>query len=424
MIDIIVPVANQEGTKMIVQTWLKGLGERISKNDPIVEMETDKVMLEVEAPGDGVISEILIESGTEVEPGTLLGRISTSSEQLKSKVEGIQEPESFNHSESAAKPPLINGSGSLISSAKGAGHPIRLSPSVRRFVAKYDLDVSGAVGTGKGGRLTLCDVKAIKETLDKAKVIDDSADSLQESIDLEDPTPTHSTETVCIKHSQMRRAIAKHMSRSVAVAPHVTAVFEADFSAIAAHRTKHKEAFASKGVKLTYTAYFIMACVSAMKVAPEVNSRWHDDHLEVFSALNIGVGTALERKGLIVPVIKNTQDKNLMGIAKSLQNITTKARSNQLSPSDLQDGTFTLSNYGTGRTLLATPIIINQPQSAILGIGSLEKRVVVKTIDGQDVLAIRPMAYVSLTIDHRVLDGYQANLWLTNFVETLENWSS
>ncbi|MBL4671331.1 MAG: 2-oxo acid dehydrogenase subunit E2, partial [Arenicella sp.] len=188
------------------------------------------------------------------------------------------------------------------------------------------------------------------------------------------------------------------------------------------HRAAFKEDFASRGVKLSYTAYILMACAEAMKVAPEINSQWHADAVEIFSDVNIGVGTALGDKGLVVPVISRVQERNIFGIAKELQNITTKARDNKLKPADMRGGTFTISNHGVSGSLLASPIIINQPQSAILGVGKLEKRVVVRSMDGQDIMVIKPMAYVSLTIDHRVIDGHQTNAWLSEFVSTLENW--
>jgi 2-oxoglutarate dehydrogenase E2 component (dihydrolipoamide succinyltransferase) len=220
----------------------------------------------------------------------------------------------------------------------------------------------------------------------------------------------------------MRLAIAEHMSRSVATAPHVTAIFEADFSAIAAHRRAHKAAFEARGVALTYTAYIVAAAVEAMKVSPRVNSRWFDDRLEVYSDVNIGVGTALEDKGLIVPVIHRAQTLSLSGIAERLQETTAKARTGRLAPADVKGGTFSISNHGVSGSLVATPIIINQPQSAILGVGKLEKRVVVREVGGVDTIQIRPMAYVSLTIDHRAIDGHQTNAWLTRFVEVLETW--
>jgi 2-oxoglutarate dehydrogenase E2 component (dihydrolipoamide succinyltransferase) len=220
----------------------------------------------------------------------------------------------------------------------------------------------------------------------------------------------------------MRAAIATHMLQSMTTAPHVTAVFEADFSAIMRHRDAHKAKLAAEGITLSYTAYIVSACVTAMRAVPEVNSRWHDDALEVFDDINIGVGTALGDKGLIVPVIHQAQHLSLAGIAAKLQDLTSRARSNTLNAADVRGGTFTISNHGVSGSLVAAPIIINQPQSAILGIGKLEKRVVVREVDGVDTIQIRPMAYVSLTIDHRALDGHQTNTWLNHFVQTLESW--
>jgi 2-oxoglutarate dehydrogenase E2 component (dihydrolipoamide succinyltransferase) len=225
-----------------------------------------------------------------------------------------------------------------------------------------------------------------------------------------------------VPHDKMRLRIAENMLSSVSQAPHVTAMFEADFSAIAAHRNRHKEDWAKKGVKLTYTAYLVAAAAEAMKVAPAINSRWHSDRLEIYDDVNIGVGTALGTKGLIVPVIPKVQQLSLKGIAAQLDQLTEKARAEKLGPSDIRGGTFTISNHGVSGSLFAAPIIINQPQSAILGVGKVQKRVVVREVSGIDTIQIRPMAYVSLTIDHRVVDGHQTNGWLSRFVELIENW--
>jgi 2-oxoglutarate dehydrogenase E2 component (dihydrolipoamide succinyltransferase) len=220
----------------------------------------------------------------------------------------------------------------------------------------------------------------------------------------------------------MRLKIAENMLASVTRAPHVTAMFEADFTAIMRHRERHKDAWAKKGVKLTYTAYIVAAAAEAMKVAPAINSRWHEDRIEIFDDVNIGVGTALGEKGLIVPVLRRVQTLNLKGIAAGLEELVEKARRERLTARDVSGGTFTISNHGVSGSLFAAPIIINQPQSAILGVGKLEKRVVVREVDGIDTIQIRPMAYVSLTIDHRVVDGHQTNAWLTRFVGLLEEW--
>jgi 2-oxoglutarate dehydrogenase E2 component (dihydrolipoamide succinyltransferase) len=210
----------------------------------------------------------------------------------------------------------------------------------------------------------------------------------------------------------------------VRVAPHVTAVFEADFSAIIAHRNAHKASFEKAGANLTFTAYFVAACVAAMKVAPAVNGRWFDDRIEIYDDVNIGIGTALGEKGLIVPVIRKAQTLPLLDIAKALTDLTERARAGKLSPADVRDGTFSISNHGVSGSLVASPIIINQPQSAILGVGKLEKRAVVREAGGVDRIEIRPMAYVSLTIDHCVIDAFQTNAWLARFVEALEGWAA
>ncbi|MGZ8337578.1 MAG: 2-oxo acid dehydrogenase subunit E2, partial [Allosphingosinicella sp.] len=236
------------------------------------------------------------------------------------------------------------------------------------------------------------------------------------------PAPTADIRSHFVPHDRMRLAIAQNMQRSVTEAPHVTAVFEADFSAIIAHREAHKAAFAKKGVKLTYTAYLVAAAAEAMKVAPAINSRWHDDRLELYDDINIGVGTALGSKGLIVPVLRQVQKLSLKGIASGLDDLIERARKEKLTGADVRGGTFTISNHGVSGSLFASPIIINQPQSAILGVGKLEKRVVVREIGGVDAIQIRPLAYVSLTIDHRVVDGHQTNAWLSRFVELLESW--
>jgi 2-oxoglutarate dehydrogenase E2 component (dihydrolipoamide succinyltransferase) len=225
-----------------------------------------------------------------------------------------------------------------------------------------------------------------------------------------------------VPHDTMRKRIAEHMAHSVQTAPHVTAVFETDFGAIGAHRAAHKNEFERQGANLTFTAYFVAACAVAMKAAPAVNGRWYDDRIDIYDDVNVGIGTSLGEKGLIVPVIHCTQTLSLFEIAKRLTALTEKARSGKLSQEDVRGGTFSISNHGVSGSLLASPIIINQPQSAILGVGKLQKRAIVREEGGTDKIEVRPMAYVTLTIDHRVIDAFQTNAWLSLFVNTLENW--
>jgi len=279
---------------------------------------------------------------------------------------------------------------------------------VKHAVLQHDIDPARIEGTGRGGRITRADVDRAVEAATRVEGVI--------------PAATGDIASHFLPHDRMRLAIAENMQRSVTEAPHVTAVFEADFSAVVAHREAHKASFAKKGVKLTYTAYLVAAAAEAMKVAPAINSRWHADRLELYDDVNIGVGTALGTKGLIVPVLRQVQRLSLKGIAAGLDELIEKARKEKLTAADIRGGTFTISNHGVSGSLFAAPIIINQPQSAILGVGKLDKRVVVREAGGVDTIQIRPMAYVSLTIDHRVVDGHQTNAWLSRFVEVVESW--
>ena len=226
-----------------------------------------------------------------------------------------------------------------------------------------------------------------------------------------------------VPHDTMRRRIAQHMVESLLhTAPHVTNVFQCDMSAVLADRAARKADFERRGLSLTLTAYFVAACVDALRAVPEANGRWSEEAILLRDRLDIGIATALEDRGLVVPVIRDAGALDLAGIAAALGVLVAKARSEALTPADLTGGSFTISNHGVSGSLLATPIVINQPQSAILGVGKLEKRAVVVTESGRDVVAIRPCCYVTLTIDHRVLDGFQANRFMEVFVRRLEGW--
>jgi 2-oxoglutarate dehydrogenase E2 component (dihydrolipoamide succinyltransferase) len=399
MIDIIVPL-ELEGAKAIVRNWLKKVGDTVALDDAVVELETDKVAQEVPAPVTGVLTEILMLSDAEAAPGAVLGRMRPAN-QAEAGAPSAAEPVQAAAPTTAAKTPAAR--------ATVTG----LSPSVRRAVQEHGVDPSAVAGSGRGGRVTRAD---IERAMAQASRFQPDAPVAPK------PAPSSAGGVRTVPHDRMRLAIAENMLGSVTVAPHVTAVFEADFSAVMAHRKTHKAAFEKAGVNLTFTAYMIAASVAAMRVAPTVNSRWHADRLEIFDDINIGVGAALGDKGLVVPVVQRAQDLSLQGIAGRLGDLIGRARDNRLTGADVRGGTFTISNHGTSGSLFASPIIINQPQSAILGVGKLEKRVVVREVAGQDTLQIRPMAYVSLTIDHRVLDGHQTNAWLSKFVETLEAW--
>jgi 2-oxoglutarate dehydrogenase E2 component (dihydrolipoamide succinyltransferase) len=438
MIDVLVP-EEQEGTQAVVRAWLKKVGDRVEVNDPLVELETDKVAMEVPAPVAGVLREILLEADAPAVPGAVLGRIAAEGEEGRVAPAQAGAP-------AGEKPGSLSPPGAP---AFAGATEMRLSPSVRRALLQHDIDPSRIEGTGRGGRITRADVDRAVEAATKVEAPSAAETAQPRVIPAEAGTPgregsaglpevpasagmtgreipvtaaTAGLRSHSVPHDRMRLRIAENMLSSVTRAPHVTAVFEADFSAIVAHRERHKAGWAKKGVKLTYSAYIVAAAAEAMKAAPAINSRWHDDRLEIFDDINIGVGTALGEKGLIVPVLRNVQTLSLKGIAAGLDELIEKARAEQLTAKDVSGGTFTLSNHGVSGSLFAAPIIINQPQAAILGIGKLEKRVVVREVGGTDAILIRPMAYVSLTIDHRVVDGHQTNAWLTRFVEVLEGW--
>jgi 2-oxoglutarate dehydrogenase E2 component (dihydrolipoamide succinyltransferase) len=221
----------------------------------------------------------------------------------------------------------------------------------------------------------------------------------------------------------MRRRIAEHMVHSLLhTAPHVTTVFEADMSAVLRDRERWRAECARRGAPLTLTAYFVQASVAAIRAVPEANSRWTDTALEIYTAMHIGIGTAVEGTGLVVPVLHDAQALDLFETARALDELITRARAGKLTPADVRGGTFTISNHGVSGSLLAAPIIIHQPQAAILGIGKLERRAVVVGSGAQEQIVVQPRCYVTLTLDHRVMDGHQANHFMQTFVQRLEQW--
>jgi 2-oxoglutarate dehydrogenase E2 component (dihydrolipoamide succinyltransferase) len=393
LIEVRVP-DEQEGTRAVVRAWLKAVGDAVAENEPLVELETDKVTQEVPAPAAGVLAEIILDTDAEAVPGALLARIST---------EGVGRASAA--AKAGAQERKLTSPGPRPS--PGNSHEeTRLSPSVRRACQQHGIDPAQIRGTGRNGRITREDV--------------DRAVAGATTVSVGEPTTAQSRQfsPQDIPHDRMRLKIAENMVLAVAEAPHVTALFEADFSAVAAH----KAALAARGVKLSYTAYIVKAAAEAMAAAPAINGRWEDDRIAISPTIDIGVGTALGKKGLVVPVVKDAGALSIEQIGARLDDLTRRARDGKLDRADVSGGSFTISNHGVSGSLLAAPIILHQGQAAILGVGKLQKRVVVREVDGEDAIVILPMAYVTLTIDHRVVDGHQTNAWLTRFVEILKGW--
>lgn len=380
LVDITLPAEYPQDAESVVERWLRKSGERVRIHEPLLEINTDKAVVEIAAPASGVLSEILKQVNDPVKSGDVLGRIAAADVAETAQAPRPTPTVPDKRSEQAAR---------------------EFSPAVRQLIRQHNLDPAQIAGSGRGGRVTVEDVQR-----HLAATLSPGGRGQGEGLGKRIP------------HTPLRRRIAQHMVRSMLqTAPHVTAVFEADLSAILAHRQQHLAEFEQRGVKLTYTAYFVAAAVKALEAVPEVNSRWHEDALELFDDCNIGIATAISG-GLLVPVIHHAQELDLFGIAQRLQELTDRARTGKLQPHELRNGTFTITNHGVSGSLIATPII-NQPQSAILGIGKIEKRPVIVDNAGQETIQIRPMAYVTLTIDHRALDGFQANAYLGKFVEAI-----
>ena len=228
-----------------------------------------------------------------------------------------------------------------------------------------------------------------------------------------------------VPHTAVRKRIAEHMVQSLLhTAPHVTTVFEVNMSAVLRDRAAKREEFARRGAPLTLTAYFVRAAVAAIRAVPEANARWTESALEIYESMHIGVGTAVEGVGLVVPVLRDAGELDLFATARRLDDLVRRARAGKLAPADVRGGTFTISNHGVSGSLLAAPIIINQPQSAILGIGKLEKRAVVVDAGEEERIEVQPRCYVTLTLDHRVMDGHRANHFMATFVQTLGDWQA
>ena len=420
---VLMPQLGESVNEGTISKWLKAPGDKVEEFEPLVEVNTDKVDTEIASPASGILLNISVEVGTTVSAGTLLAMIGQPGESIEEVVVPITAP---------PVPPVIQ---SVTSTPALSAAPIRtgdlgfISPVVARIASEHHVDLSQVPGSGLGGRITKKDVLAFVEQ--RATPVQSAAAPAQPASPTTPPAPSApqpaavSGDTLTsdlIPHTTLRRAIAEHMVLSKHTSPHVTTVMEADLSRVLAHRSANKDAFAKDGVNLTFTAYFISAIVSALKAYPIVNSSWSDEGILIHRQINIGMATSLGKDGLIVPVIKQADGLSLLGMARTINDLANRARLRKLIPDEVKGGTFTLTNNGISGSLFASPII-NQPQCAILGTGAIQKRAVVITDPNLgDVIAIRPMVYISLTFDHRILDGASADYFLAKVVESLLNF--
>ena len=429
-VDVVMPqmgVSVSEGT---VTKWLKNPGDTIEADEPLLEISTDKVDTEVPAPGSGVLSELLVQEGETVAVGTVLARIGgdtgvTAPPPPAPKEEPAAEPEAAAPAPPAPEPaaPAPAGNGHAAES-----HTF-VSPVVARIAAEHGIDPSTVTGSGAGGRVTKKDILAHVESAASAapapaeQPAAAAAAPPQVPVSTAPAAPAGAGESVEPMNA-MRRGIAEHMRRSLDTAAHVTSAIEVDMSKVVAIREKLKAEYTKAyGVNPTYLAFVARAAVETIKDWPWVNAELRGESIVTHNYVNLGFAVALEGgKGLIVPIVKNTEGLNLLGMARGIADIAERARTKRLTPDDVQGGTFSITNPGSFGTFHGTPII-SQPQSCILGTYAVVKRPwVIQDAQGNDAIAIRPIMNLTLTYDHRLVDGAYAGGFLHDLREKLESF--
>lgn len=441
-IEVVMPQMGESVMEGTVIEWLKNVGDTVEADEALLEIATDKVDTEVPSPEAGTLLEILVEAGDTVEVGQAIAIIGTGKGATAATA-----PESEESSEPAPKPSgqkketgsngeePVPESGSDISRSGSDGR--FYSPLVRSIAKEEGIgqsELEQIEGSGQGGRVSKEDILNYVKNRKSGKKAEPAAGSEERPAEAKDKItagelnvqrPAGNVEI--IKMDRMRKTIAEHMVRSKQTSAHVTTFTEVDVTRIVRWREASKSDFQQKaGTKLTYTPIFIESIIQAIREFPLVNSSVKEDEIHVKRDINFGIAVALGqggKGGLIVPVIKQAQDKNLAGLARSVSELASKARDKNLNPDDLVGGTITLTNYGSVGNLMGTPII-NQPQVAIIGTGVIQKRPVVMETEGGDVIAIRHMMYLTMSYDHRIVDGAHGGAFLSRIKELLEGFDT
>jgi len=444
-VDVIMPQMGESIFEGTITKWLKKPGDKIDRDEPLFEISTDKVDAEIPSPAAGVLKEIKVAEGQTVPVQTVVGTIDAAGAATAAAVPAPAKPAPSSQPKAeAAKPaaatpppaPAPAGKPAAPVSAAppspapehpaGDGDKIRTSPLVRRIARENQIDLSQVPGTGAGGRVSKRDIMAAVEGSPSAAAPSEAPPpptkpAAGPSAALETAVPR---ERMYFGHyevqpmSIMRQRIAEHMVLSKRTSPHVYSIEEVDVTALVALRAKLKGKFEQEtGTKLTYMPFFIRAAVEGLRAFPTVNSSVDGTSLVMHKECNIGMAVALDW-GLIVPVIKNAEEKNFLGLARAVNDLAERARSKKLKPDEVQESTFSITNPGVFGGLFGLPVI-NQPNVAILGLGAIEKRPVV--ID--DAIAIRSMVYLTLSYDHRAVDGAVAHQFMSHVKHTLQNWT-
>ncbi len=445
-VEVVMPqmgVSVSEGT---VTKWLKQPGEAIARDEPLLEISTDKVDTEVPSPGEGVLAQILVAEGETVEVGTVLAVIAPAGTEVAAPAApaAAPEPPPAEPEPVAAAPepppapavapepppaPVLLPEPAPVVAVSGNGRAF-VSPVVARIAAEHGIDPAQVPGTGQGGRVTKKDILAFVEAGASTKAIPAPAAPVAVApASAQVPaTPVAAGEVGAGEAFEpitaMRRGVMEHMRRSLDTSAHVTTVFEVDLTRVVDIRARLKPEYErAYGVNLTYLAFIARATVEAIKNWPWVNGEIRGDTIVTKQFVNLGIAVALEGgKGLIVPVLRNAETLNLLGIAKAIADLAYRARNKKLTPDDVQGGSFTITNPGGWGAILGTPVI-NQPQVAILDVEALVKRPVVITDEhGRDSIAIRSMMNLCLSYDHRLVDGAYAAQFMKELRESLESW--
>ena len=444
-VDIIMPQMGESIAEGTLSKWLKKVGDEVKRDEPIFEISTDKVDAEIPAPAAGVLAEIIVKEGETVAVQTVVARLETEKAAAVSKSEqpaptapAAQPATGAANKEASpapqrevtagAAPPRQQRTAPVVAAPHtGNGNSFedrirtKSSPLVRKIAAEHGVNISSLQGSGVAGRVTKRDILGFIESGATAPAGIPSRPGVgapTHALPLPEPWPGDVVEPM----TKMRALISEHMVASRHTAAHVTSFIEIDFTRVARIRAKKRAEFeAATGQKLTYMPFIIKAVTEGLKAFPVMNSSVAGNNVIYRKQINIGIAVALDW-GLIVPVIKRADDLSISGITRALNDLAGRARSKKLSPDEVQEGTFTITNPGVFGSLMGTPII-NQPQVAILGVGAIEKRPKVLTgNDGEDVIAIRTCAYFSISFDHRTIDGAIADQFLAFLKKTIETF--
>ena len=426
MSDVVMPQMGESIVEGTITKWMKQVGDTVERDEPLFEISTDKVDSEVPSPVAGILEKILVQEGETVEINTLVAKIGDGSGGGKQEAsaeaapaeEKASEPAPAAKAAPAATAAAVNGKAE--SAPADSGQRIRSSPLVRRLAKEHKIDLGQVTGTGQGGRISKKDIEAYLKNRESKPASAPAAPSAPgETLGTFRPAPAarfgnHTVEPL----STMRRKIAEHMALTMRLAPHVSTIHQIDCSVIAKARDESKHEFLEQnGTKLTFMPFFLRASAAALKQFPEVNASLDGDQVVFHKDVNIGMAVALSG-GLIVPVIPAVDEKSILGLQKAVNDLADRSRNKKLKPDEVSQGTFSISNYGSYGSLLATPAI-NQPQSAILGLGAIHKAPVVVG----DAIGIRSICFATLTFDHRIVDGALADQFMTHLKGVIENWT-